>query len=119
MAAQQLAGVLQSLDEQPLLVISSDMNHYATETENRRLDRMALDAMKTGDPKRLLDVCYNNQISMCGVIPAALVLQTLIEMERPFRCEEIAYTTSAEASGDTSRVVGYAGMVIASHGAGA
>ena len=44
-AAKQLAEFLQTLPEPPLLVISSDMNHYASDRENRRLDRLALNAM--------------------------------------------------------------------------
>ena len=38
-----------SLPEPPLLVISSDMNHFASDAENRRLDEMALAAMETLD----------------------------------------------------------------------
>lgn len=113
-AASQLASVLRALPHMPLLVISSDMNHYAPETENRRLDRMALDAMLSKNPRHLLDVCVQNQVSMCGVLPAVLVMQTLLELGHSLAVEEVAYTTSAEASGDASRVVGYAGMLIRS-----
>ena len=35
-AAKQLAEVLQECSQMPLLVISSDMNHYAEDQENRR-----------------------------------------------------------------------------------
>ncbi len=115
-AAKQLAMVLKNLEERPLLVISSDMNHFATDAESRKLDRMALDAFQTCDPKRLLDVCQQHRISMCGVIPAAFVLQTLIELGRPFEYQEVAYGTSADASGDTSRVVGYASVLLTEKG---
>ena len=40
------------------------MNHFASEAENRRLDRMAIDAMLTAQPKRLYDTCRENEISM-------------------------------------------------------
>ncbi len=40
--AQGLADVLRDKEERPLLLISSDMNHYATDAENRRLDAIAL-----------------------------------------------------------------------------
>ena len=75
-AAKELAGVLRTLEKEPLLVISSDMNHYASDAENRRRDRMALDAFATCDPQKLLTTCQENNISMCGVIPAALVMET-------------------------------------------
>ncbi|MDA0285548.1 MAG: AmmeMemoRadiSam system radical SAM enzyme, partial [Planctomycetota bacterium] len=40
--AAQLAEVIRGLDEPPLLLISSDMNHYANDEETRRLDELAL-----------------------------------------------------------------------------
>jgi AmmeMemoRadiSam system protein B len=107
-AARQLAKVLQEHSEPVLLVISSDMNHFATEEENRRKDRLALDALKAGDAKLLFDTCRENAISMCGVVPAALVMQTLKELGYQTEVEELGYDTSATISGDVSRVVGYA-----------
>ena len=107
-AARQLAEVLREHPEPVLLVISSDMNHFATDEENRRKDRLALDALKTGDAKLLFDTCRENAISMCGVVPAALVMQTLKELGKNTKVEELGYDTSATVSGDTSRVVGYA-----------
>jgi AmmeMemoRadiSam system protein B len=111
-AARELAVMLRELPEMPLLVISSDMNHFANDAETRRRDALALEAFASGDPQRLLSVCQQNQISMCGQIPAALVLQTLIELNTPVKIENIAYGTSADISGDKSRVVGYAGAII-------
>ena len=111
-AAKELAELLKSLEEMPLLVISSDMNHFADDAETRRRDALALAAFQSGDPKQLLLTCQQHQISMCGQIPAALVLQTLHELGRPFKIENIEYATSADASGDKSRVVGYAGAII-------
>lgn len=110
-AAEGLAEVVRACEEPPLLVISSDMNHFAHDEENRRLDRLALDALASGDPQRLLKTCREHQISMCGVIPAALIMATLHKLGQPFRVEEVAYATSAETGGDRSRVVGYAGTL--------
>jgi AmmeMemoRadiSam system protein B len=111
-AAKELASVLRSLQEMPLLVISSDMNHFADDAETRRRDRLALDALRSGDPQRLLQTCQKHQISMCGQVPAALVLQTLHELGPSPQVEILEYATSADVSGDTSRVVGYAGALI-------
>ncbi len=111
-AAKQLAEFLQSLEQPPLLVISSDMNHYAADRENRRLDRLALDALATGDPQRLIDVCQKHEITMCGLIPAALVMETLRQMGHALRIVEVDYATSGDVSGDKTRVVGYAGAVL-------
>jgi AmmeMemoRadiSam system protein B len=111
-AATELADVLRSMEQIPLLIISSDMNHYATDAENRRRDRMALDAMATCDPEQLLKTCRSNDISMCGVIPAALVMETLRQLGHVFTIRELDYATSADVSGDKTQVVGYAGVLI-------
>lgn len=109
-AAEQLANVLKELEELPLLVISSDMNHYAPEAENRRKDRLAIDAMLTGDPSTLVETCQRNAISMCGLVPAALIMQTLIQLGKKFSIEEVGYENSGKR-GNPERVVGYAGVV--------
>lgn len=108
-----LARVVSESATPILLVISSDMNHFATDAENRRLDQMAINAMRTGDPAALHQTCEKNRISMCGVIPAVTIMQALQHATPKLSPELVDYTTSAAASGDTSRVVGYAGVVIA------
>lgn len=111
-AAKTLADWIKQHEDPPLLVISSDMNHFAEDRENRRRDRLALDAFATGDGAKLLKVCGEENISMCGQIPAALVLMVNRHLGRDWRCEEIAYATSADCGGSPQRVVGYAGVVI-------
>src|SRR5262249_37734273 len=51
--ADGLADVLRQCDERPLLLISSDMNHFATDEENRRLDELALAALERLDPEEV------------------------------------------------------------------
>jgi AmmeMemoRadiSam system radical SAM enzyme/AmmeMemoRadiSam system protein B/AmmeMemoRadiSam system protein A len=112
--AAGLANALRDLRPRPLLVISTDMNHFASESENRRLDEIALRAVETLDPANLYETVVNrHHISMCGVRPAVVVLETLRQLQVLTRCERVGYATSAEVSGDTSRVVGYAGMLFA------
>ena len=108
--AEQLANALRDMPERPLLVISSDLNHYEPETESRRKDRLALEAMLTGDPMALIEACQRNQISMCGLVPAAIVMKTLIHLGEKFQVKEISYENSAKRA-NPERVVGYAGVV--------
>ncbi len=107
----ELAGVLADMPERPLLVISSDMNHFADDTETRRVDRLALDAIATLDPVRVYETVRRNHISMCGLGPCVIVMETLRQLQCLHRCESVGYATSAEASGSTDRVVGYAGLL--------
>jgi AmmeMemoRadiSam system protein B len=110
--ATGLAGVIRQLPEPPLLVISSDMNHFAADAENRRLDEIALQALETLDPEALYTTVTRQRISMCGVLPAVIVMETLRQLGRLKTSQRVAYATSADVSGDTSRVVGYAGMLL-------
>ncbi|MFT7644177.1 MAG: AmmeMemoRadiSam system protein B, partial [Pirellulaceae bacterium] len=110
--AAQLAAVLSKLESKPLLVISSDMNHYAPDEENRRLDEMALAAMETLDAEKLFNVCQQNRISMCGMLPAVVVMETLRQSSGLTKVERAGYATSGDVLGDKSRVVGYAGMLL-------
>ncbi len=109
--ADGLAKLIDEMETTPLLVISSDMNHFATEPENRRLDHLALEAMLTGQPRRLYDTCADNQISMCGLLPAVTVMQTLAKSQ-PLQLELVDYRNSAAVTGDDTSVVGYAGVLI-------
>lgn len=96
----------------PLLLISSDMNHYASDTETRRLDALALAEFDRLDEDTLFEVCQANHISMCGLIPAVIVLKTLKQLGLLNRSIDVGYATSAESSGDTARCVGYAGRLL-------
>src|SRR6516162_3372537 len=98
-------------EERPLLLISSDMNHFSTDEENRRLDAIALSALERLDPRALYEALTENHISMCGLVPAVIVLETLRRLGGLHRAERVGYATSADVSGDKSRVVGYAGML--------
>ena len=109
--ATGLANVIRSLDEPPLLLISSDMNHFATDDENRRLDQLALAELDRLDEDSLLKTCRENHISMCGVIPAVMVLKTLKKLSQLHESRVVGYATSADANGDKSKVVGYAGRI--------
>lgn len=110
--ATGFATLIRTLPEPPLLIISSDMNHFASDAENRRLDEMALKAFETLDPETLYSVVRENRISMCGLLPAVIVLETLRQLGRVSTLERVAYATSADVSGDTSRVVGYSGLIL-------
>jgi AmmeMemoRadiSam system radical SAM enzyme/AmmeMemoRadiSam system protein B/AmmeMemoRadiSam system protein A len=110
--AEGLAGVLRELDPRPLLIISSDMNHFASDEENRRLDAIALDAVQSLDPAAVYDtVVSRHNISMCGVRPAVMVMETLRQLGQLDKCERVGYATSGDVSGDKNRVVGYAGLL--------
>lgn len=109
--AEALAGLLAD-PAPPLLVVSSDLHHFADDAENRRRDRIAIEAMLSGDPERLWREVRAHDVSMCGVLPATAVIGALSIAAggQPPSARLVDYDTSAAASGDFHRVVGYAGM---------
>ncbi len=80
------------------------------------MDRLALDAIQEAVAEKRPDRAYStvleNQISMCGIVPLIFVMETLRKLGRLNKIEEVGYTTSAAVSGDTDRVVGYAGLIL-------
>lgn len=114
-AAAKFAEFLQSEEKDgrkaPLILISSDMNHFSNDETTRRLDRLALDALESLDPTRLLETVRREKISMCGVLPAFFVLTALGKIGKLGKAVKVGYATSGDASGDRERVVGYAGYL--------
>jgi hypothetical protein len=106
-----LARAIQRLGGEALVVASSDLSHYLPDPEARRVDRIAIDAVLSGDPVELYRTVRDQDISMCGVIPATAML-AYCRARGAARPELVGYATSADASGDTSRVVGYAGVLV-------
>jgi AmmeMemoRadiSam system protein B len=72
---------------------------------------MAMAALERGDPAELYETVTRHNMSMCGVVPAMIVLETLRLLGCLKKAERVAYATTADVSGDKSRVVGYAGML--------
>jgi MEMO1 family protein len=106
-------GLSRSLaaETQPvLLVISSDMNHYESDSITRVKDRKAIDRILAVDPRGLYDTVRNEEISMCGYAAAVVSLVALRDLGAT-EAKLIRYATSGDVSGDRDEVVGYAGIV--------
>jgi len=93
-----------------LLLTTSDLNHYENDAATRLKDKKAIDRILALDPRGLYDICRNEKISMCGLGPAVATLTALRTLGAT-RAELVRYATSADISGDTSSVVGYAGLL--------
>ena len=108
---EEVAGVLRDDASPPLLIASSDMTHYESDAIARKKDEKAISRILALDPEGLYRTVRSERISMCGVIPATVVLFAALALgAREARL--IKYATSGDASGDYGQVVGYAGMAI-------
>jgi AmmeMemoRadiSam system protein B len=94
-----------------LVVASSDMSHYIPAATARLLDRRAIDRILALDPAGLLETCRREDITMCGVVPATVMLFAARELGAT-RAELVRYATSGDVTGDDGEVVGYAGLVV-------
>lgn len=106
-----LARLVQAASEPVLLLASSDLNHYEPAAVSEKKDARALDAVTALDGEELLARCKTERISMCGRAPTAVVLAAARELGAK-SAEVVDYRHSGWVSGDNTRVVGYAGVVI-------
>lgn len=109
--AAAVADVIRTRLQSILFIISSDMNHFADEMETHRLDALALGEITRRDPDALYITCQRHGISMCGLLPAVLVMKTLQQLDALHQVVQVDYATSADASRNSDRVVGYAGLL--------
>lgn len=107
---EAVARVLTAAREQALLLATSDLNHYEDDATTRVKDAKAVEKLLALDAHGLFDVCRAEKISMCGLGPAVATLMALRGMGVR-HSQLVRYATSADVSGDTRSVVGYAGIV--------
>jgi MEMO1 family protein len=106
-----IAAVVDKQSARVLIVASSDMNHYENDAITRVKDRKAIDRMLALDTRGLFDVVMREDISMCGMGPAVVMLTAARKLGAK-SAQLIRYATSGDVSGDRDRVVGYAGVVV-------
>jgi len=106
-----LARVIRAHTEPILLVASSDMTHYEPGTTARRKDQLALDHICAVDAEGLFSTVVKHNISMCGVVPAVVMLAAARELGGR-QGTVIRYGNSGDVTGDQAEVVGYSGVLI-------
>ena len=106
-----LARAVEAMDYPVVIVASSDMSHYVSDEQARELDRLAIERVIGLDPEGLHRVVRDNRITMCGYGPVTAMLFGAKALGAR-SAALVSYMTSGEVSGDMSRVVGYAGMMI-------
>lgn len=106
-----VANAVRGSKEHVIVVASSDMNHYEPDDVTREKDEKAIEKILALDPKGLLEVIREENISMCGYAPTIAMLTAANELgAREGRL--IRHATSADTGGDRDSVVGYAGIIV-------
>jgi len=103
----KLAKLIYTLlkDRENLVVISTDLSHFYTLDEAKKKDNICLNAIDKRDPALLHKGC-----EACGIIGLKAVLE--VAKKANLKTELLDYRTSADASGDTKRVVGYVSAIL-------
>ncbi|MDO9067813.1 MAG: AmmeMemoRadiSam system protein B [Deltaproteobacteria bacterium] len=114
-ALQKIAGgiaaAIREYGEDVLIVASSDMTHYESADAARRKDDAALAHVLALDARGLLDTCRSQRITMCGVVPSAVMIESALELGA-LKADLVAYGTSGDVTGDNRQVVGYAAVMV-------
>ncbi len=108
--AKALATAIKHCKENVLIVASSDMSHFESRKIAQQKDHMALGKIKQFDPEGLFQTVTENNISMCGMIPTVITMLAG-KILGATSSQLVGYTDSGYVAGDTSQVVGYAGVI--------
>lgn len=106
-----VAQVIAAQKDSVLLIASTDMNHYESDTITRAKDHKAIDRILQLDPRGLYDTVNSEDITMCGCTATVAILVAMRDLGA-VRAELVRYATSGDITGDRDEVVGYAGLII-------
>jgi AmmeMemoRadiSam system protein B/AmmeMemoRadiSam system protein A len=93
-------------DKDNLIVISTDLSHFYTLEEAKKRDSLCLEGIAKKEIKILEAGC-----EACGLLGVKAMLA--VAKRENMSIELLDYRTSADASGDRSRVVGYVSALLA------
>jgi MEMO1 family protein len=93
-----------------IILASSDLSHYLSPEETKKLDGLALEQVLALDPGELLRVVEDKDISMCGALPTAVMLFAARAMGAK-RVKLLKHYHSGDVA-PMPRVVGYASVAI-------
>ena len=93
------------------IIASSDFSHYETKASAAAKDAAAIEHILAMDSAGLIDEVYDRDITMCGVVGVAVMLEACKAMGAK-KAEKLAYYSSGEVTGDNREVVGYAAVTV-------
>jgi len=92
------------IDEETLILVSSDLSHYYPYKEAQKLDKVTIDAILDNDSKRLEEFG-----EACGKTGIDILLE--IAKNKHWQPKLLKALNSGDITGDKSQVVGYASIV--------
>lgn len=106
------AAIAEAISGKSAVVIAStDFTHYESQSVAETRDALAMEQILAMDPQGLIELVYAKNITMCGVIGVAVMLEACKRLGA-VSARRLTYYTSGDVSGDKSQVVGYGAMSI-------
>jgi len=106
-----IAGAIAESKAPVLIVASSDMTHFEDAEAARKQDELALARVEKLDPEGLFETVVKHRISMCGFIPATVMLFAAKKLGAA-SAQVIDYRNSGDVTGDYGDVVAYASVIV-------
>jgi AmmeMemoRadiSam system protein B len=99
------------VDKNILVIASSDFTHYEPQEYAENVDKQAINAILEFNPKKLYDIIYHQNLTMCGPGPITAMLIACKTLGAK-KAELLKYATSGDITGMYDQVVGYASLIV-------
>lgn len=109
--AKGIAEAVMEYTKEALLLASTDLSHYEPQKVAEEKDKRAIEAMLSLDEEELIKRVEEENITMCGAVPTAVLL-CAAKFLGAKKAELLLYCTSGDVTGDYSQVVGYCALAI-------
>jgi AmmeMemoRadiSam system protein B len=104
-----IADALQG--EDAVIIASTDFTHYESSQSASSKDSLAMSCIEALDEAGLIGVVQEHGITMCGVLPTAVMIAAAKRMGATAG-RTLAYRDSGDVTGDHNEVVGYGALEI-------
>ncbi|RLG13503.1 MAG: hypothetical protein DRN66_04075 [Candidatus Nanohalarchaeota archaeon] len=94
--------IAENMDDQTLIVVSSDLSHFHPYDSAVKMDNQAIDAIEA------LDTDKAKEQEMCGKTPILILMSIAKKMN--WSVKMLKYANSGDITGDKSSVVGYSSI---------
>ena len=110
-AGRGMAAAIKKSGREVVIIASSDMSHYVEDAVAREQDGLAIKKILDLDPEGLYTTVADKGITMCGVIPATIMLYAALELGAT-DTRLVKYATSGEVNREFESVVGYTSITV-------
>ena len=104
-------AIAKSVDENTLIVVSSDLSHFHNKMEANELDSIVEDDIINMNPEKLMEDLAFNNCEACGGGPIAVMMKAA-KLKNIKSSTVLHRSDSGDTTGDNREVVGYLSAVV-------